>query len=39
VGQRRVIQMNYVKSQKVVNYEQRRHRISAMLKKLLRRAS
>ncbi len=39
VGQRRVIQMNYVISQKVVNYEQRRHRISAMLKKLLRRAS
>jgi hypothetical protein len=39
VGERRVIQMNYVISQKVVNYEQRRHRISAMLKKLLRRAS
>lgn len=39
VGERRVIQMNYVTSQKVVNYEQRRHRISAMLKKLLRRAS
>jgi SM-20-related protein len=38
-GERRVIQMNYVISQKVVNYEQRRHRISAMLKKLLRRAS
>lgn len=39
VGERRVIQMNYVTTQKVVNYEQRRHRISAMLKKLLRRAS
>ena len=39
VGQRRVIQMNYVTSHKVVSYEQRRHRVSAMLKKLLRRAS
>jgi hypothetical protein len=39
VGPRRVIQMNYVVSQKVVNYEQRRHRISAMLKRLLRQAS
>jgi hypothetical protein len=39
VGERRVIQMNYVLNQKVVDYEQRRHRISAMLKKLLRRAS
>jgi hypothetical protein len=39
IGQRRVIQMNYVTSQKVADYEQRRHRISAMLKKLLRRAS
>ncbi len=39
IGERRVIQMNYVLSQKVVNYEQRRHRISAMLKKLLRHAS
>jgi hypothetical protein len=39
VGERRVIQMNYVTNQRVVNYEQRRHRISAMLKRLLRRAS
>jgi hypothetical protein len=39
IGERRVIQMNYVLNQKVVNYEQRRHRISAMLKRLLRRAS
>jgi hypothetical protein len=39
VGERRVIQMNYVLNQKIVDYEQRRHRISAMLKKLLRRAS
>jgi hypothetical protein len=39
VGPRRVVQMNYVVSQKVVNYEQRRHRVSAVLKKLLRRAS
>jgi len=39
VGKRRAIQMNYVLSQKVVNYEQRRHRVSAVLKKLLRRAS
>jgi hypothetical protein len=39
VGPRRVIQMNYVLNQKVVNYEQRRHRVSAVLKKLLRRAS
>jgi hypothetical protein len=39
IGPRRVIQMNWVTSQKVVNYEQRRHRFSAMVKKILRRAS
>jgi SM-20-related protein len=39
VGPRRVIQMNWVTSQKVVDYEQGRHRFSAVLKKILRRAS
>jgi hypothetical protein len=39
VGSRRVIQMNWVTNQRVVRYEQSRHRVSAALKKLLRRAS
>jgi hypothetical protein len=39
IGPRRAIQMNWVSSQKVVRYEQTRHRISAVLKKILRRAS
>lgn len=33
-GQRRAVQMNWVTSAEVVNYEQRRHRISSTLKKL-----
>ncbi len=33
-GQRRAVQMNWVTSADVVNYEQRRHRISSTLKKL-----
>jgi hypothetical protein len=39
IGPRRVIQMNWVTSQKVLRYETRRHRFSAVVKKLLRRAS
>ncbi len=39
VGPRRVIQMNWVTSRKVLNYENRRHRISAALKKIWLRAS
>jgi SM-20-related protein len=39
VGPRRVIQMNWVTSQKVLNYESRRHRISSAIKKILLRAS
>ena len=39
VGPRRVIQMNWVTSQRVLNYETRRHRISAVFKKILLRAS
>jgi SM-20-related protein len=38
VGPRRVIQMNWVVSRKVLDYENRRHRISAVVKKLLLRA-
>lgn len=39
VGQRRVIQMNWVTSEKVLRYENRRHRLSAVLKKIWLRAS
>ena len=39
VGPRRVIQMNWVTSQKVLRYENRRHRLSAVLKKIWLRAS
>lgn len=39
IGPRRVIQMNWVTSQKVLRYENRRHRISAALKKIWLRAS
>jgi SM-20-related protein len=39
IGPRRVIQMNWVVSPAVVRYENRRHRISAVLKKILLRAS
>jgi hypothetical protein len=38
-GPRRAIQMNWVKSQKVVHYETTRHRISAVMKRILHRAS
>ena len=38
-GPRRVIQMNWVTSQKVLNYENRRHRLSAAFKKIWLRAS
>ena len=38
-GPRRAIQMNWVNSQKVLRYETTRHRVSAVLKKILRRAS
>jgi SM-20-related protein len=38
-GPRRVIQMNWVISQKVLRYETTRHRISAVVKKILLRAS
>jgi hypothetical protein len=38
-GPRRAIQMNWVNSQKVLRYETTRHRISAVVKKILRRAS
>ena len=39
VGPRRVIQLNWVTSQGVLRYETRRHRYSAFLKRLFRRAS
>jgi hypothetical protein len=39
IGPRRVIQMNWVTSEKVLRYENRRHRISAMMKKVWLRAS
>ncbi len=39
VGPRRVIQLNWVTSQRVLRYETRRHRYSAFMKKLLHRAS
>ena len=39
IGPRRVIQMNWVTSQKVLRYENRRHRFSAALKRILLRAS
>jgi hypothetical protein len=39
VGPRRVIQMNWVTSQKVLRYESSRHRLSAIFKKFLLRAS
>ena len=39
VGPRRVIQMNWVTSQRVLRYESSRHRLSAALKRILLRAS
>jgi hypothetical protein len=39
VGPRRVIQMNWVTSQRVLRYESSRHRLSAALKRILPRAS
>jgi hypothetical protein len=39
IGPRRVIQMNWVLSDRVLRYENRRHRISAFVKKILLRAS
>jgi hypothetical protein len=39
VGPRRVIQMNWVTSQRVLRYEASRHRLSAALKRILLRAS
>jgi hypothetical protein len=39
VGPRRVIQMNWVTSQRVLRYESSRHRLSAALKRILARAS
>ena len=39
IGPRRVIQMNWVTSQKVLRYENRRHRLSAALKRIWLRAS
>jgi SM-20-related protein len=39
IGPRRVIQMNWVTSERVLRYETRRHRISAALKRIWRRAS
>jgi hypothetical protein len=39
VGPRRVIQMNWVTSQRVLRYESSRHRLSAALKRIFRRAS
>jgi hypothetical protein len=39
IGPRRVIQMNWVVSDRVLRYENRRHRISAFLKSILLRAS
>ncbi len=38
-GPRRAIQMNWVNSQNVLRYETTRHRISAVIKRILRRAS
>ena len=38
VGPRRVIQMNWVTSQRVLRYESSRHRLSAALKRILARA-
>ena len=38
-GPRRAIQMNWVNSQQVLRYETARHRVSAVLKKILHRAS
>jgi SM-20-related protein len=39
VGPRRVIQMNWVTSQKVLRYESTRHRLSAVFKRIVLRAS
>lgn len=39
VGERRVIQLNWVTSESVVKREQRRHRVSAFLKRILHKAS
>lgn len=39
IGPRRVIQMNWVTSEKVLRYENRRHRLSAVLKRIWLRAS
>jgi hypothetical protein len=39
VGPRRVVQMNWVTSQKVLRYEQGRHRLSAAIKRIFLRAS
>jgi hypothetical protein len=39
VGPRRVIQMNWVTSQRVLRYESSRHRLSAAFKRIFRRAS
>ena len=39
VGPRRVIQLNWVTSRRVLRYETRRHRYSAFMKKLFQRAS
>lgn len=39
IGPRRVIQMNWVADEGVVRYETRRHHFSALIKKILRRAS
>ena len=39
IGPRRVIQMNWVTSEKVLRYENRRHRLSAALKRIRLRAS
>jgi hypothetical protein len=39
IGARRVIQMNWVTSERVLRYESGRHRLSAVLKKILLRAS
>jgi SM-20-related protein len=39
IGPRRVIQMNWVTSRKVLRYETSRHRISAVFKRILLRAS
>ena len=38
-GPRRAIQMNWVNSQQVLRYETARHRVSAVLKRILRQAS